>query len=285
MPYNACGGPRLDRPGLLYFMPGGAILITEKTVSLAGGKDVTGMLDRVQLKQEAKAILRGAAVSPWLFALLYLLITKGMDYLDTFTSGTMAEYLRVYYPQLPVPDLLARSADIPPAVSTFISVAVMLLGVVLHAGFALYHLGIRRGRPMPYSTLFSGVAVAGRVIWLAVVEASLILLWSLLFIVPGIVAAYRYRFALYNLLEDPSLRVWDAIALSKEQTYGFKTDLFLLDLSFLGWAVLSVFTFGVLSVWLTPYMEQTGVGFYQAVKRVKGMERVPEQTDPPAEFR
>ena len=266
-------------------MPGGAILITEKTVSLAGGKDVTGMLDRVQLKQEAKAILRGAAVSPWLFALLYLLITKGMDYLDTFTSGTMAEYLRVYYPQLPVPDLLARSADIPPAVSTFISVAVMLLGVVLHAGFALYHLGIRRGRPMPYSTLFSGVAVAGRVIWLAVVEASLILLWSLLFIVPGIVAAYRYRFALYNLLEDPSLRVWDAIALSKEQTYGFKTDLFLLDLSFLGWAVLSVFTFGVLSVWLTPYMEQTGVGFYQAVKRVKGMERVPEQTDPPAEFR
>ncbi len=240
------------------------------------------MLDRVQLKQEAKGILRRASVSPFVFALIYLLITNGMNYVDACTSGTMAEYMQLYYPQLSVPDLLRRAAEVPYAVSTFISVAVYLLGEVLRAGNALYHLGIRRGKAMPYSTLFDGLAVAGRVIWLSVVETALILLWSVLLIIPGIVAAYRYRFAMYNLLEDPSLRVWDALRMSKEQTDGFKLDLFVLDLSFLGWALASVFTLGVLSVWLTPYMAQTSVGFFQAVKRIKGVGYFPEKDDPSA---
>ena len=63
-------------------------------------------------------------------------------------------------------------------------------------------------------------------------------LWSLLFIIPGIIAGYRYRFALYNLCENPEMGVMEALNMSKAQTRGHKWELFVLDLSFLGWELL-----------------------------------------------
>ena len=75
---------------------------------------------------------------------------------------------------------------------------------------------------MPLTTLFDGFSIAGKVILLEIVASIFIFLWSLLFIIPGIIAIYRYRFALYNLLENPDLGLLEAINLSKEQTYGYK---------------------------------------------------------------
>lgn len=108
-------------------------------------------------------------------------------------------------------------------------------------------------------------------------------LWSLLFIIPGIVAVYRYRFALYNLCEDPDMGIMDAIRLSKEQTMGYKGDLFLLDLSFLGWLLLSACTAGLLGIWLSPYMAQTDIAYFQAIKQAKGMGTLPGQSGPEAD--
>ena len=96
-------------------------------------------------------------------------------------------------------------------------------------------------------------------------------------------AAYRYRFAILNLLENPNLSPLDAIGMSKEQTYGFKLDLFILDLSFLGWAILSGLTLGILSIWVSPYMTQTDVGYFQAVKAAKGIGARPEGEEPPSQ--
>lgn len=67
---------------------------------------------------------------------------------------------------------------------------------------------------MPYSTLLDGFSVAGRLILCQIIMSVKIFLWSLLFVIPGIVAAYRYRFAYYNLLTDNSLSASGAIALS-----------------------------------------------------------------------
>ena len=66
-----------------------------------------------------------------------------------------------------------------------------------------------------------------------------IALWSMLFVVPGIIAAYRYRFALFNLYENPGISVFEALNMSKRQTYGYKSQLFMLDLSYLGWTLLA----------------------------------------------
>lgn len=79
-----------------------------------------------------------------------------------------------------------------------------------------------------------------------------VFLWSLLFIIPGIIAGYRYRFALYNLCENPEMGVMEALNMSKAQTRGHKWELFVLDLSFLGWIILCGLTLGILSIWIMP---------------------------------
>ena len=124
---------------------------------------------------------------------------------------------------------------------------------------------------MPQSTLFYGFSIAGKVILLEIVAGIFIFLWSLLLIIPGIIATYRYRFALYNLLENPDLGILEAINLSKEQTYGYKWQLFVLDLSFLGWLILDVFTMGFLGIWLIPYITLTDIAFYDTICAEKGM--------------
>ena len=64
-------------------------------------------------------------------------------------------------------------------------------------------------------------------------------LWSMLFIIPGFIAAYRDRFALYNLYENPGIGIMEALDMSKQQTLGYKGQLFTLDLSYLGWTLLA----------------------------------------------
>ena len=124
---------------------------------------------------------------------------------------------------------------------------------------------------MPYLTLFDGFSFAGKLILLALVRYIFVFLWSLLFVVPGIIAAYRYRFAVYNLCENPEMGVMDAINMSKAQTAGFKWQLFVLDLSFIGWSILCGLTLGILSIWIQPYRVQTDIGFFQQIKTIKGI--------------
>ena len=237
-------------------------------------------LDRVRLKEEARGILLAARVSPYLFALLYLVLTDVLKSVQTYTSGSLVNYMQRVYPGLPVPDFLLRAASLPSYVPAFVTAVTFLLGALLEAGFALYHLGVRRGEEQPYATLFGAFDQAGRVILLAVIRGALILLGSMLFFIPGIILSYRYSFAMYDLMEDPELRPVDALRMSAAQTYGFKWALFLLDLSFLGWWILSAFTMGLLYIWVAPYYAQTVVGYFQTIKRAKGIGHFPAGEEP-----
>lgn len=76
----------------------------------------------------------------------------------------------------------------------------------------------------------------------------------ILFIIPGIILAYRYSMCFYILADEKDISVRECLKKSKEITSGYKMDLFLMDLSFIGWLVLSLLTLGILSIWLTPYM-------------------------------
>lgn len=114
--------------------------------------------------------------------------------------------------------------------------------------------------------------------------AIFITLWSMLLFFPGIIAAYRYRFAMYNLCENPEMGVMEALNMSKAQTYGFKAQLFLLDLSFLGWEILCGLTLGILNIWISPYIAQTNIGFFQEIKQIKGIGYFPGQQPPTDSF-
>jgi len=89
-----------------------------------------------------------------------------------------------------------------------------------------------------------------------------VLLWSLLLIVPGIIAAFRYSMSFYILADNPDMGIMEAINESKRMMRGNKWKFFCLNLSFIGWAILGVLTLGIGYLWLTPYIEVTMIAFY-----------------------
>lgn len=101
----------------------------------------------------------------------------------------------------------------------------------------------------------------------------LILLWTLLFIIPGIVASYSYAMTGYILAEDPDLTASQAIQRSKEMMRGNRWRLFCLQLSFIGWIILCLFTFGIGNLFLNPYQTAADAAFYREISGTGGMER------------
>ncbi len=91
-------------------------------------------------------------------------------------------------------------------------------------------------------------------------------LWSMLFLIPGIVKAYSYSMMFYIMAEYPQIGVTRAMNLSKVMTRGYKADLFFLDLSFLGWTILSGMTGGIGFLWLVPYCQMTKTNAYHTLK-------------------
>lgn len=91
-------------------------------------------------------------------------------------------------------------------------------------------------------------------------------LWSLLFVIPGIVKGLSYSMAMYILAENPEIGALEAINRSKAMMNGHKMDLFVLQLSFIGWHLLGGITFGIAYVWIIPYMSATMANFYNSIK-------------------
>ena len=100
-----------------------------------------------------------------------------------------------------------------------------------------------------------------------------LVLWSLLFIIPGIVKSYEYRMIPYLLADTPGLTTKEAFARSKELMRGQKWRTFVLDLSFLGWEILNLFTLGILGIFfIRPYREMTNAALYEALMYGKEQE-------------
>lgn len=248
-------------------------------------KEFFVMLDRVQLKREAKMITKNAKVSAYLFTLLYLVIVYLLDLLDLLTSGVSVSEVSYYLDMFGITssDVLARLSQpifsLPTTVVLFLGVVIRLTSMVLGAGYIIYTLSVRRGLYTSYGTLFDGFIFAGKVILLEVLITIFVFLWSLLLVFPGIIASYRYRFALYNLCEHPSMSVMEALRMSKAQTRGHKWQLFVLDLSFIGWNLLCSLTLGILSIWIMPYIQQTDIGYFVAIRDMSGIGSRPPEDD------
>lgn len=229
------------------------------------------MLDRQEIKLQSKSILRTARVNPLLMTAILLIIQYVLNKIVTYVQyGSLTTWdmdyrllqamaagdLNAYYALL---DSLPQVS----AVGSFLSILVGLVVTVLTAGYYIYCMGIRQGLEMPYSSLLDGLSLAGRLIWCNILVGIKVALWSMLFFFPGLVAVYRYRFAVYNLLTDSSLTASQAIRLSCEQTRGIKGQLFVLDMSFLGWSILASLTMGILNIWLTPYMALCDLAYFE----------------------
>ena len=147
-----------------------------------------------------------------------------------------------------------------------------LLQPVIDAGFMSYCLKINRKKNGDYKDVFNGFLFFLKVLTIFLISTFFIFLWSLLFVFPGIAAHYRYRQAYYILLDDPEKSALQCLTESKRMMHGRKLDLFILDLTFIGWYVLDIlsvllipvpFAIPVVSVWLSPYIGISRAAFYE----------------------
>ena len=104
--------------------------------------------------------------------------------------------------------------------------------------------------------------------------------WTCLFIIPGVVKAYEYRMIPYLLCENPDIDKEEAFRISKEMMNGNKMKAFLLDLSFIGWNLLSVLTLGFLAIfYVNPYQFSTNAALYEKLRYGNDNYELPEESN------
>lgn len=153
--------------------------------------------------------------------------------------------------------------------------AVAFVGVIgtyiitppLSLGLIMVYLDVTYGDPVEISTLFKGFQRIGKSIALFLWMLLFILLWSCLFIIPGIIKSYSYSMAWYILAENPDMTAREALTESKIIMNGHKLDFFVLQLSFFFWALLIIVTFGIATIYVVPYQQLTFTNFYHNIKR------------------
>ena len=143
------------------------------------------------------------------------------------------------------------------------AVGLFIVGCAVELGYNLFNISLYESKSAPrIESLFSRFSIFGSALVLRLLMFLKILLWSLLFIIPGIVAAYRYSMAPYLLAEHPEMSASEAIEQSKVMMSGNKGRLFCLQLSFIGWFLLAALTAGVGYVFLAPYTKAAETAFY-----------------------
>lgn len=150
--------------------------------------------------------------------------------------------------------------------SLLLSLAATLVIGFIQMGYTAYTLRVVNRQPAGINDLFAYARYCLKIWGLTIVMGIFVMLWSLLFWFPGIIAYYRYSQAFYILAENPEKGIMDCINESKAMMYGHKMDKFVLDLSFILWYLLAGVTCGIAGIYVTPYVGITNAGFYNSLK-------------------
>ena len=157
------------------------------------------------------------------------------------------------------------------SIASILALVAMIIGGPIKVGYARFRLKIADGkRPLQFKELFSGFDVFGEAFLLQLRITLRVIGWTLLFIIPGIIAAYRYAQAYNIMAEHPELSSGACIEQSKAMMNGNKWRLFCLEFSYIGWAFLCALTLGILSLWVAPYAAVAESFFYREVSGTLG---------------
>jgi uncharacterized membrane protein len=169
---------------------------------------------------------------------------------------------------------------------SLIAILQFLFAPALNIGLNTYFIMLHKSENPPLSLLFSRLHIWARCLGLMLLMGIFIFLWSLLLVVPGIIAAYSYSMAPYLMAENPDIDAFEAIRRSKLMMDGNKGRLFSLHLSFIGWALLSAVGVGLLnailgfvgtalglivSMALWVYVNSSVTAFYLELSSQKGV--------------
>lgn len=191
-----------------------------------------------KIREVARTALAGSWKDVVLFMFLYYLITDGVGMvLDLFFSTTQ---------MVPIEDPLTGEY-IQQTVGYGSGIYSLLISGPAAWGLSKYMLDFFRNKKTEITTLFEGFSYFGKAFVLLILMGVKIFLWTLLFIVPGIIATYRYSQAFYVLIDHPEYSANQCLKESTLMMKGNKWKLFCLELSFIGWGILASLPAGILS--------------------------------------
>ena len=147
----------------------------------------------------------------------------------------------------------------------FMAVIYFVLGSFVGVGYAKFNLNLVDRNKASFENLFEYFSNWKTTTITRLLRALYTFLWSLLFIIPGIVAGFSYAMTEYILAENPELTPDEAIQASKSMMMGNRWRLFCLQFSFIGWDILATLAFGIGHLWLTPYKQAAYAAFYREV--------------------
>lgn len=227
-------------------------------------------LDNKVIKSNARDFIRGRLWMFWSVLLVVGIIESLANSLPQWIFGDRLSNLS---------DIIAGNPDnIPKEISSSVfgwyyvlNVLITIVLIPLNIGVAQNVLAWSRGEDVnKWKVLFGGFNSAKiffKQVGVVVLNTILCALWAILLIVPGIIKGLAYSMYPYVLRDEPDLSVWQTLKKSEAIMKGYKGKLFLMYLSFVGWFILGAFTFGILYIWLTPYVMTSTVKFYDDVRR------------------
>ena len=213
-------------------------------------------MDSKTLKQRALNNLQGCWGVSVAVALVALLL-GGLNNGASFRVNIDAEVLELLPPM--VVSLITAYAS----VMGMLGFVQFIIGGTVNLGFTRFLLDQHDGNELNFRTLFSQFDRFGVGFLQSFLRGLYIFLWSLLLIVPGIVKTYSYAMTPYILADHPEMTANEAITASRQLMDGHKGELFWLRLSFFGWVLLNIFTLGIGSLFLNPYMNAAEAAFYR----------------------
>ena len=249
-------------------------------------------IDRSAIKAEARDRLSSAVPKPYWEGLIFVILSGIMTALSLrslslkITPEAAETYLN--YALAGSYEQAVRYLDKlrPSTLESLVSFVVEVFRSIVAAGFSIFAVNTLRRRPeASLWNLLDGFSRFFPLLILVLLSNLLLTVWFQLLIIPGILAFYRYRMAVYLFLDHPELPPLQCILFSGGLMRGHKWELFLLDLSFIGWHLLAALPLTVgtflpgqagmilgaigsaaIYGWLVPYMELSNVGFYEVIK-------------------
>ena len=198
------------------------------------------MPTRAELKQNAKDRMKEQALNPILVTLVYTLVAMAISLLGGILGATVL-----------IPFILS------------------LAFVAVQISYVYYCMRVAKREQGAYADLaylIQDWRFGLKLVVLSFVINLFISLWSLLLFVPGVIKAISYSQAIMIMLENPNMDIMTAIKESQRMMNGHKMEYFILDLSFILWILLVTVTFGIASLWVSPYMQITMVNYYNTLK-------------------
>lgn len=219
-------------------------------------------MNRQELKFDAKEKMRQAAVNPYVVTIIMgviIVILSVVQVIFNFWGEIIVSGSNVSGGEL--------SIYVVSSIAFF--VIYLLISTILQFGYSSYCLKVaNRDGSMSYGDLFSSLRYLLKAIGLTIMILIFVMLWCLLLVIPGIIAAYRYSQAVFIMVENPNKGIMQCIRESKEMMVGHKMEYFILEISFFFWMLLGSVTCGLACIYAYPYMTVTFANYYNRLKPV-----------------